>query len=384
MPRLLGTNDQFAVEWHLPRLYELGILLDGEVVCEVEGAARGSQHGVLLVSHLAVRFVARTLFGSKSHVLSVGLEDVERVEVEERRVFRRKEGVLVLWRRRTDDDPTFESERLGKFATLLDEGERLVYVADQVWLGMRSGRVVVTDRRVAFFMGGVLWGHRCVQWLPLDDVRTSDVTAEKFGMHKVVLVTDSGERLELEGSDREWADELVVAIEAQRAALAAGSSLAERDEPVRVELERILGGRKRAEEIAETIRRQKELLPAQEEGEPDVEPDRELDELAPADAAPPLSVTLGSGVAAWVRANGGRLYVWGDEFGGGFEYLKAAVHRPEGVDFVQSDAVTEFELHVEDGLSSSRPVRLTRRWFGLRDGVSVNTGMSLGGGDAAG
>ena len=63
-----------------------------------------------------------------------------------------------------------------------------------------------------------------------------------------------------------------------------------------------------------------------------------------AETEPPSPSVLLGRVARWVAARGGRLYVWGDEFGGGFETMKASTDRPEGVEFVQTDAVTEFEL----------------------------------------
>ena len=94
----------------------------------------------------------------------------------------------------------------------------------------------------------------------------------------------------------------------------------------------------------------------------------------------PIRVSLGRGVASWVNGHGGRLYVWGDPFSEAFDTVNASIERPSDVDFVPCDAVGEFELFVEAGMSFGRGVHLGRRWFGLRDGVSADTGFVIAGG----
>jgi len=58
--------------------------------------------------------------------------------------------------------------------------------------------------------------------------------------------------------------------------------------------------------------------------------------------------------------------------------MKASSTRPADVDFVRSDAVTEFALFVEADMSWTRPIHLGRRWFGFRGGVEVDTGLATG------
>jgi hypothetical protein len=70
--------------------------------------------------------------------------------------------------------------------------------------------------------------------------------------------------------------------------------------------------------------------------------------------------------------------VWSEPFGADLDSVRADAKPPANLDFVRSDAVTEFELHVERGFSSPRGIHLTRRWWGLRDGISVDTGLVLG------
>jgi hypothetical protein len=146
--------------------------------------------------------------------------------------------------------------------------------------------------------------------------------------------------------------------------------------PERFLFERIDGGDARAEELAATILRQKGILAKAPRT-------RSEDESACSDGDTgaedeyELPVMLGRGVIDWVEAHGGRLYVWGDPFSDVFETMKASAVRPPGVDFVRSNAVTDFELHVERGLRNAGGVRLGRRWFGLRDGISVDTHFVL-------
>jgi hypothetical protein len=144
------------------------------------------------------------------------------------------------------------------------------------------------------------------------------------------------------------------------------------DEPVRAVFDGVMGGPQRAEEIVQTILRQKEYLELLGPGADDA-----LDVDAPdiEEEPPRPPVLLGRGVVEWVNANGGRLFVWGDDFGTQFEWMKAAIDLPGGVRFVSTKSVAQFELCVEEGMVWSRPIRLSRRWFGLRDGIAVDTGL---------
>jgi len=50
-----------------------------------------------------------------------------------------------------------------------------VEIETDVWLSWRIGRLVVTDRRIAFFMGGVLWRRRSVVAAPFRDIASAGV-----------------------------------------------------------------------------------------------------------------------------------------------------------------------------------------------------------------
>ena len=393
MTPVFGSNDETVVRWELPRLLELGLLQEGEIMCEVEGAYDGSRHGALVVTDLAVHFLSRGVFGpSRNYGLSIGLEEIESVELCDSEPWhRRGSGALVIARSRRPYDPE-PPALLGvdrpRYAELLEEGEVPHEIADG-WRGpWRPGTLVVTDRRVAFFMGGVLWPHRCVVSIPFDGFVNPTVFKDDYG---TVLALDDGFDPKQQGTRHEFrlashtrADELSEAIVELRRRWRADAApphedqqpaLAPANEPVRVLFDGIMGGPVRAAEIVETILRQKEYLeplgPRTEASEPDVAGIE--DETA---AAPP--VLLGPGVADWVEAHGGRLFVWGDEFGRGFEWMKASIDPPSDVGFVRAGTIMQFELYVERGIAWSRPIRLDRRWFGLRDGIVVDTGLVTG------
>jgi hypothetical protein len=89
----------------------------------------------------------------------------------------------------------------------------------------------------------------------------------------------------------------------------------------------------------------------------------------------PARVVLSRGVADYVNRRGGRLYLWSEPTGAGFHKARASTDRPSGVAFVTSGLVPEFELLVWNEMVPWDAVRLSRRWWGLRDGLRVTTGM---------
>jgi hypothetical protein len=90
-----------------------------------------------------------------------------------------------------------------------------------------------------------------------------------------------------------------------------------------------------------------------------------------------LGMSIGRGVADYVKRNGGRLYLWGEPSGAGFYELLAGTHPPAAREFVRSNTVREFELYLEAGLQLGQAVHLARRWFGFRDGVVAATPASM-------
>jgi hypothetical protein len=49
------------------------------------------------------------------------------------------------------------------------------------------------------------------------------------------------------------------------------------------------------------------------------------------------------------------------------------------LEFVIHGGVADFELYIADGLRSSRWLRLVRRWWLPGGGITVDTGLVLGG-----
>jgi hypothetical protein len=382
-----GSNDETAVAVHLPRFLELGLLQDGEIMCEVEGATHASNLGVLVITDLALHFFSRGLVpGTQGYVVSIALEEIESAEVCHSRYLELHGfGAFEVVRPLGPSDPkpggAFWDDG-PRYVELLDVDETYHEIEETVPMGWRYGSLYVTDRRVAYFMGGVLWPHRCVVSLPFDDdirLRVVDRGRGAFGSVDLVVEHGSDARLHTFRIDnRARAEQIAAAIVDRRSAwLARDRGRTRVAVPVHVLIDGIRGGRERAEQIVATILRQKNSVGRF--GSPSTEVlDVDPLEVETEPLAPPVS--LGRGVARWVTARGGRLYVWGDEFGGGFETMKASVERPDGVEFVPTDSVAEFELYVEDGMTWSRPIRLGRRWFGLRDGISVDTGLMVSGG----
>jgi hypothetical protein len=388
---LYGSNDDLAVRFDLPRLLELGLLQDGEIMCEVEGAHLGARRGVLVVTDLAVHFLSRGTFRpSRNHGVSIGLPEIESTELCDSEPWhRRGSGAFLITRTRRSDEPDLgdaPGEDRPRYAELLEPGEICHVIDEASWLGWRLGTLYVTDRRVAFFMGGVLWPHRCIVSVPFDGYVTPTVFENELG---IVLALDhgfdpaeQGTRHEFRVPGRTSAEKLSKAIVEHgrrwRTGGTTGTSLPGPMEPrpatpVRITFDGITGGRERAGEIVQTILRQKEYLEVLGPRSDEVS-----DAGAPEDEDEGVELrVLGRGVAEWVEAHGGRLFVWGDEFGG-FEWMKASIDPPANVEFVEATAVKQFELYLERDLAWNRPIRLERRWFGLRDGIAVDTGLVTG------
>lgn len=135
MPPYFGSNERWAVEKNLPAAYELGIIEEGEILCELEGASYGTAPGLLVVSDLKVSWIWRSIFGRSMRTWTVPLGDVIDVEAAERSALGATEGVLRVTFR-GDDAPRARRSRaiermgLGKFATLLGENERPLFCED--------------------------------------------------------------------------------------------------------------------------------------------------------------------------------------------------------------------------------------------------------------
>jgi len=279
MSPFFGSNDENAARWRLPVVAEL--LDEGEILCDLEGAdCAGVGIGLLVVTDLRVLFVQRAVFGREVHVVSVRLEDVVSAETFESDSFLRRQnlGALAISRRRSLGDWATQPhdaviDVLGQFAGLLEEGETLCDAEKAVSLGWRSGVLVVTDRRVAFFMGGVLWRRRCVVSASYAEIAGVDVLDSPHGTKWAVVVvatlTELWSDWQLKFSlsaRRPRADEIASMIQLQKQLESsahdqgAGSVDLPDSWSDRIEFEAIKGGRPRAEEITSTIVRQKRLL----------------------------------------------------------------------------------------------------------------------------
>jgi hypothetical protein len=78
-----------------------------------------------------------------------------------------------------------------------------------------------------------------------------------------------------------------------------------------------------------------------------------------------------------VKDRGGNLYVWTEPWTGGAWQARAALEPPAGIEFERDEDVYEFNLWLECGGSFSKTLRINRRWFGMRDGISVTSGAVL-------
>src|SRR5688500_6422597 len=107
MTPLFGSNDETAAEMYLPRLHRLGVLEDGEVMCEVEGASRESNPGLVVVTDLAVHFISGGLIRpERSRLESMALEEIQSAETCESEFLRQhRYGAFAVLRARRPDDP---------------------------------------------------------------------------------------------------------------------------------------------------------------------------------------------------------------------------------------------------------------------------------------
>jgi hypothetical protein len=232
-----------------------------------------------------------------------------------------------------------ELRRLDKRGVLKD-GEVLVEL-EYVVVNGNPGTLVVTDRQVILSRTSLFLRKAHVRAVPLLEI--ASVEASSPG----ILGKDTGllKLYRATGETREGID--VHLVDA---------------------------GQSRAEEIRRSILYQRKFLVAG-----GVRPaTKEAKEESPEDDEMALRVSLGRGVVSYVNAHGGKLYVWGEPLGADLDSVRANTKPPADFDFVRSDTATGFELYVERGFSSPRGIHLTRRWWGLRDGISVDTGLVLG------
>ncbi len=228
---------------------------------------------------------------------------------------------------------------------LLDDGEILCEV-EAAGIATRAGAIIVTDQRVLFVSTTLLRKQTRVDSIPLREIRNAEASSRR-------------------GLGREHG-ELTLGL--------SGSGQADRT----VRFEAIPGGQTRAEEIARTILRQHQYLQRRVEDPLFIPPSSDAGaEPQTAEAEPRLRISLGRGVESYVKAHGGRLYVWGDPVGG-FQWIKTSAEPPEGLDFVRFDGVDTFELYVDESMRDARPLRLARRWWLPGGGIVVDTGLVMG------
>jgi len=211
------------------------------------------------------------------------------------------------------------------------------------WGRGRTGVLVLTDLRLLFISTTLITRRSRLDVFPLEQVASVDVV--------------QGEIWPKEGA-------LVVAL--------AESGT----EPVRFEA--IPGSSARAEELARSILYLRDQLLRTDlhtdmvAAEATVEDDE--DAINPDFIATRFSV--GRGVAKYVNAHGGTLYVWSEPFARGFDRLRASTTPPHGEDLVPVPLDAGFSLLLGRNLLAwPRPLRLARRWWHPRGGVVVDSGL---------
>lgn len=211
--------------------------------------------------------------------------------------------------------------------------------------GVDPGALVLTDQRLLYYRSSPFSRKEKVLSIPLLEVVDVEVSEERLPIRKrgVLLIRKRAPGAQLE-----------------------------------VKLSLVDGSCERAIELARKIREQQRHLLSGGGGiSPALSPESEAPEETPVE---PNQVRpnfiLGRGVARFVRARGGRLYVWGEPIGG-FEWLKASTAQPARADLVRVDGFDEFELYLQESLFATRRLRLARRWFPPRS-IVVDTGRVIG------
>jgi hypothetical protein len=234
---------------------------------------------------------------------------------------------------------------------ILHEDE-IVVDFELVMLGTDPIALIVTDQRVLGLRTSTFGRRTRLVSLALDEIEKVEASSDRWlGREKGVLrLSCSGDNAEQEFVFRRVvtarrAEEIADAIVRERAQKGRGSASAA---PCDAEAEH--GG------------------------------DQRLDAHEWRNAPSPLAFAVGRGVAEYVNRHGGRLYIWSEPFGGRFDKMRADTERPDDVEFVCYPSVAEFELFVPADFMPNTRVRALRRWWGLRRGVVIDTGLQLGGG----
>lgn len=89
--------DSAPIVWRdLRRLYELGIMEEGEIHVEVELAVLSTAPGTLIVTDKRVLFFRSSLLSDRAHLVALPLQELQKVQSSERRSPIKKRGVLQL------------------------------------------------------------------------------------------------------------------------------------------------------------------------------------------------------------------------------------------------------------------------------------------------
>lgn len=226
---------------------------------------------------------------------------------------------------------------------VLDDHE-VVHELEDVMLSERSGVLVVTDVRIVFVRTSLFRRRMSLESVLLSQIASVETLDDPVWVGR-------------------WGSLVINTVEeTHRRAL---------------RFDRIRGGRQRAQEIGDAIMGRLEDLrrpPAISSLGTQVHVDTSGPSL---EVAQRLRVSVGRGVAQYVKSRGGRLYVWGQPIGA-LQWMKAATERPDAVAFVPLTEVSDFELYVAEDLVSTRWLRLVRRWWLPGGGIGVDTGLVLG------
>jgi hypothetical protein len=252
---------------------------------------------------------------------------------------------MLLLGRMADDDTIlrWELAHLAKH-DVLDDGE-IICELQEVSTDAGPAAFVITDLRILVVRTSVLRHRTSTFALPLQSINEVQSSESRLSG---ILGRNRGSIL-IGGSDEQGVYRSII-------------------------LERIAGGRARAEELARTIERQRDYLARR----PPADAAELSDAPEPSDEAA-LEIVVGRGVAEYVNAHGGELFVWSNPVGA-FAWVKVALQRPEDIEFARFSDVPDFELLVEHSLLQVRwRLKLYRRPWPFLDRIAVDTGLSLGG-----
>lgn len=92
----MGDELAPVVRWELSRLAGSGVLTNDEVICEVEDVKLKERTGALVVTDLRILFVRTSLLRRKTHVQSIPLDGIQRVQSLADPVWETRWGALTI------------------------------------------------------------------------------------------------------------------------------------------------------------------------------------------------------------------------------------------------------------------------------------------------